>query len=59
MKTIYSCQIFIREEFEGLIFGSNFAGISDLVVGPDGYLYVLSFGSGAIYRIVPVDVNEL
>ena len=46
-------------EAQDLIFGSNFAGISDLVVGPDGYLYVLSFGSGAIYRIVPVDVKEL
>jgi aldose sugar dehydrogenase len=46
-------------EAQGLIFGSNFAGISDLVVGPDGYLYVLSFGSGAIYRILPVDVKGL
>ena len=46
-------------EAQGLIFGSNFAGISDLVVGPDGYLYVLSFGSGAIYRIVPADIKGL
>ena len=44
-------------EADGLIFGSNFAGISDLVVGPDGYLYVLSFGNGAIYRIVPRSVE--
>ena len=46
-------------EAQGLIFGSNFAGISDLVVGPDGYLYVLSFGSGAIYRILPVNAKGL
>jgi aldose sugar dehydrogenase len=34
-----------------LIFGSGFGGISDMDVGPDGYLYVLSFGKGAIYKI--------
>jgi aldose sugar dehydrogenase len=42
-------------ETEVSIFGSNFAGISDLVVGPDGYLYVLSLGRGAIYKILPVN----
>lgn len=34
-----------------LIFGSGFGGITDMDVGPDGLLYVLSFGDGAIYRI--------
>jgi aldose sugar dehydrogenase len=34
-----------------LIFGSGFGGISDMDVGPDGNLYVLSFGKGAIYKI--------
>lgn len=38
---------------EDLIFASELGAISDLEVGPDGYLYVLSFGQGAIYRIVP------
>jgi aldose sugar dehydrogenase len=33
--------------------GSSFVGISDIEVGPDGYLYILSFGQGAIYRIIP------
>ena len=35
-------------------FGENFGVITDLKVGPDGYLYVVS-GSpeGAVYRIVP------
>jgi aldose sugar dehydrogenase len=33
--------------------GGSFVGISDIEVGPDGYLYVLSFGQGAIYRIIP------
>jgi len=40
-------------EVEQLIFGSEFGAITDLEVGPDGYLYVLSFGQGAIYRIHP------
>lgn len=41
------------QELGDLIFGSGFAGITDMDVGPDGYLYVLSFGKGAIYKISP------
>jgi len=37
----------------GIIFGKGFGGITDLEVGPDGFLYVVSIGQGAIYRIVP------
>jgi aldose sugar dehydrogenase len=41
-------------ENNGIIFGDGFGGISDLEVGPyDGYLYVVSLGHGAIYRVVP------
>jgi len=41
-------------ENNDIIFGDGFGGISDLEVGPyDGYLYVVSLGHGAIYRIVP------
>ena len=36
-----------------IIFGERFEGITDLEIGPDGYLYIVSFGNGAIYRIVP------
>lgn len=35
-----------------IIFGEGFVGITNLVVGPDGYLYVVSFGTGEIHRIV-------
>jgi aldose sugar dehydrogenase len=38
---------------ENIVFGENFAGISDLEVGPDGYLYVVSLGQGKIFKIVP------
>jgi glucose/arabinose dehydrogenase len=34
---------------------NNFGGITDIEVGPDGYLYILAFREtqGTIYRIVP------
>jgi plastocyanin len=38
-----------------IIFGEGFGGISNLVVGPDGNLYVISFGNGSIYRITKAD----
>jgi aldose sugar dehydrogenase len=40
---------------EDIVFGEGFAGISDLEVGPDGYLYVVSLGQGKIFRVVPSD----
>src|SRR5829696_1951560 len=40
-------------ELEQIIFAKEFGGITDLEVGPDGYLYVVSLGHGAIYRILP------
>jgi glucose/arabinose dehydrogenase len=41
------------EEFGGIIFGEGFGGITDLEVGPDGYVYVVSIAHGTIYRIMP------
>jgi len=41
------------DELKSVIFGKGFGTITDLQVGPDGYLYVLSFG-GNIYRIIPL-----
>lgn len=32
-----------------IIFGTGFNGITDIEVGPDGYLCILSYG-GTIYR---------
>jgi glucose/arabinose dehydrogenase len=40
------------DELQDNIFGSGFGVITDLQVGPDGFLYVLTY-SGTIYRIVP------
>ncbi len=41
-------------ELDAVKFAGGFSGISDLEVGPDGYLYVLAYGKGTIYRIVPI-----
>lgn len=38
-------------ELNETIIGTGFAGITDLKVGPDGRLYVVSFGDGKIYAI--------
>jgi len=41
------------QEGQEAALGHGFGTITDLQVGPDGYLYVLTFG-GNIYRIVPL-----
>ena len=58
------------KEDSTLVFASGFHGITDIEVGPDGYLYLLSFyntigddrhhyyGTGGIYRVVPVNNNN-
>jgi hypothetical protein len=42
------------EEAENAIFGTGFEGITDIKTGPDGYLYILSFADGALFRIAPI-----
>ena len=41
-----------RDELSAVTFGTGFGGITDIETGPDGYLYILTFG-GDLYRIVP------
>ena len=45
-----------KDDSSKIIFGENFGIITDLAVGPDGYLYVVSgirgTDEGAVYRIV-------
>jgi len=40
------------DENEEIIFGKGFGAITDIEVGPDGYLYIVGI-QGTIYRIVP------
>ena len=43
-----------KAEASTTIFGTGFGGITDIKTGPeDGFLYVLSYFNGSIYRIVP------
>jgi glucose/arabinose dehydrogenase len=47
-----------KDELQKVILAHGFTGITDIEVGSDGYLYILSFGNGEIYRIVPIkDLN--
>jgi glucose/arabinose dehydrogenase len=39
-------------ESDSVTIGTGFQGITDIETGPDGYLYILTFG-GNLYRIVP------
>jgi aldose sugar dehydrogenase len=49
-----------KAELNKVVFATGFAGISDMEVGPDGYLYLLTFhkSKGAIYRIAPVSLKD-
>ena len=40
------------DEIQEIVFGQGFGVITDIQVGPDGYLYILGIG-GTVYRIVP------
>jgi glucose/arabinose dehydrogenase len=41
------------DENKEMVFGQGFGAITDIEVGPDGYLYIVGF-QGTIYRIVPI-----
>lgn len=41
-----------------IIFGQGFGGITDIQIGPDGYMYVLSF-TGDLYRVVPASQSTM
>ena len=49
-----------KGEINQAVFGHGFGGITDIEVGPDGYLYVLTFGEedGTIYRILPAENSQ-
>jgi glucose/arabinose dehydrogenase len=46
------------QELDSVIFGTGFRSISDIEVGPDGYLYLLLYGPGKIFRIAPADAED-
>jgi aldose sugar dehydrogenase len=47
-----------NDEFANVVFAQDFdSRITDLEIGPDGYLYVVLFDTGKIYRILPSHLN--
>lgn len=42
-------------ELKNIIFAGDFGLITDMDIGPDGYLYFVVYNEGRIYRIVPTD----
>jgi glucose/arabinose dehydrogenase len=42
------------EEAESVVFGTGFGSITDIKTGPDGYLYLLSFADGTLFRVAPI-----
>src|SRR5919197_2186674 len=40
-------------ESSPITFGANFGRITDIETGPDGFLYILSYDEGKLYRILP------
>jgi hypothetical protein len=45
-------------ELDSVIFGTGFRSISDIEVGPDGYLYLLLYGPGKIFKIAPTEEQQ-
>ena len=41
------------EGIDQILLGEGFGGITDLELGPDGYLYIVSIGQGKIFRLIP------
>jgi aldose sugar dehydrogenase len=48
-----------EKELDSVIFARGFGVITDLKLGYDGYLYVVVFNEGKIYRISPLSSNPL
>jgi len=45
------------QDLNQITFAKGFGAITDLQVGPDGYLYVLTY-TGSIYKITPISTSN-
>ncbi len=43
----------VKEDLEQIIFADGFDAITDIEVGPDGYLYIVSHKGGKVFKIIP------
>ena len=48
----------IENETDSVLFGKGFGGITDIEVGPDGFLYIADRNGGMIYKIMPKSLAE-
>ncbi len=48
----------VNESMDEIIFGTGFGCITDIEVGPDGFIYIVSLSEERIYRIIPKAVAE-
>jgi hypothetical protein len=48
----------IGEPMDEILFGNGFGCITDVEEGPDGFLYVVSYSEGTIFRILPKAMAE-
>jgi glucose/arabinose dehydrogenase len=46
------------QELDSVLFGTGLRSISDIEVGPDGYLYLVLYGPGKIIRIAPAGAES-
>ena len=46
----------IDESSDEITFAEGFLGVTSIEFGPDGFLYVTSFGDSSIFRIVPSEI---
>lgn len=43
----------VREDLEQIILADGFNAITDIEVGPDGYLYIVEHKDGKVFKIIP------
>ena len=48
----------IGDSMDEIILGSGFGCMTDIKVGPDGLLYIVSLSDGTIYRIIPKSLSQ-
>jgi len=48
-----------EQELSAITFGSGFGSITDIATGPDGFLYIVSYEDGIIYRLTPSSNNQI
>lgn len=46
------------DSMDEIVFGTDFGCLTDIKVGPDGFIYIVSYTDGTIYRIVTKQYSE-